>query len=172
MGAPARPDQQPVCQKRRPFAWKAHAVDQGSILRQAKQARLRVARLWAYGDRTQLKMPKSQGRQAAPAQSVLIITGGQANRVTKAQSKQLNRPVGDVQERAQQRPGGRQGAKQAQGLQSQGMGLFGGQAKVAASECMRTSALPGGSHELARRLRLLARDAPGRLPVVKQLASG
>ena len=66
-------------------------VDHRFLLRQPEHARLRVAGLWARGDRTHFHEAEAQREQGVNVRTVLVQSGGEANRIRESQPERLGR---------------------------------------------------------------------------------
>jgi hypothetical protein len=86
--APAGPcqiDEQPL----HATVVEAEPVDQGAMLRQAEDARARVARLRAWRHRADFDKAEAQRRQAIDVRAIFVETGGQTDAVGKFHAQQL-----------------------------------------------------------------------------------
>ncbi len=107
------------------FAWKTHAVDDGFIVHQAEDARLGVARLRTRGDGPQLEVTETQCGQAADGNAVLVVTGGQSDRVLEGQAESLHRFLRRSEQRLQEPARGGHQPGQPDQVQGQAVGDFG-----------------------------------------------
>ena len=85
---------QPLGEGRDPGIVEAHAVDDGAILRQPKQARTRIAGLGTRRDRAGLDETETHPHQGAQRHRILVEAGRQADRIAEGQTGDIGREVG------------------------------------------------------------------------------
>jgi len=71
----------------RPFVIESEAIDQRRLLRESKNARLRISGLRFGGHSADLNETKTERGQRGQGNAVLIETGGQSDRISKGQAE-------------------------------------------------------------------------------------